>query len=306
MTVENKSGNKFWSELFLTVTEGPGKGARHHLVDGENVIGRVGSIRIDVEGVSRQHAGITVGEDLVLEDLGSTSGTMLNSRMLVGKDFVFDGDEIRLGTLAMRLTAKRRENRASIIGALLAILVGAVLLGGGLLLQDYLTSVWRQRYAQRQVEERREALPTWRDWNNLEFPSRNDLEGENVNVDATSALVEFNFGQQLFNDRMLDPGNAHSAIIHFKRCLGILENISDEARPAVANRAITHLADLQTTIAENCNTKVFAFVRARQMRYWQGCYDALNLIIKYVPNPNDPYHMWAREQIAILNARLKR
>lgn len=305
MTTENKIQNKHWSELYLTITEGENKGARFPLQDGENILGRAGGIRLEGEGISRQHSSIAVDEEVQLEDLGSTSGTMLNSRMLVGKDFIFDGDEIRLGSVALRLSAKRRENRAGVLGGYLAVVIGLVLLVAGFFLQDYLRTIWRERNAQKRSQEEEVATPAWYDWNNFDYPSVAELSDENIPITPASANTEFNLGMQLFSDRMLDPGNSHQAIIHFKRALGIAENVAAEERPAIMNRAVTHLAELQRSIADNCNTKVFAFVRAQQMRYTSGMYDALDQIVRYVPNVNDPYHKWARMQIARLDMQFR-
>lgn len=305
-TAESKEQSRHWRELYLTVTEGQHKGERFALVDGENILGRAGTVRFEGEGVSRQHSRINVGEELEIEDLGSTSGTMLNSRMLVGKDYVFDGDEIRIGTAAFRLTAKRRENRAGAVGAMIAILVAAVLLAAGLFFQDYLTTLWRQRNARKQLQESVVRLPSWLDWNNAELPSEANLREEKIPISTESAMIEFNFGMQLYDDRMLDPGNAHQAVIHFKRALGIASCLPVEARPAIMNRSVMYMREMQQSIMDNCNTKVFAFVRNQQMRYWSGCYEALNLIVRYVPNPNDPYHLWARQQINRLDMIFKK
>jgi DNA-binding winged helix-turn-helix (wHTH) protein len=83
-----------WGEREVTLREGP------------NVLGRDRDavLWIDVYSVSRHHARITVsGDDAVLEDLGSKNGTFLGGRPVDGPTSVQDGDEIRIGTVAMRL-----------------------------------------------------------------------------------------------------------------------------------------------------------------------------------------------------------
>lgn len=60
-------------------------------------------------GVSRRHALIRRGEDtLTLLDLGSTNGTYLNGQRLIPKQprVLRDGDEIRLGKLALHVFFK--------------------------------------------------------------------------------------------------------------------------------------------------------------------------------------------------------
>lgn len=70
------------------------------LADGENLIGRdpEAAIRIDIGGVSRRHARITVeGVDVTLEDLGSKNGTYLRGRRVQKPTRLAHGDEIRIG-----------------------------------------------------------------------------------------------------------------------------------------------------------------------------------------------------------------
>jgi DNA-binding winged helix-turn-helix (wHTH) protein len=67
------------------------------LLEGENVIGRAEDtrIRIDLPGVSRHHARVTVtGGAAVLEDLGSKNGTFLNRQTIAAPQRLADGDEI--------------------------------------------------------------------------------------------------------------------------------------------------------------------------------------------------------------------
>lgn len=76
------------------------------LWEGENVLGRDrGAVAwIDVYSVSRHHARIVVsGQGATLEDLGSKNGTFLRGERIRGKVRIGDGDEIRVGTVAMTL-----------------------------------------------------------------------------------------------------------------------------------------------------------------------------------------------------------
>jgi pSer/pThr/pTyr-binding forkhead associated (FHA) protein len=61
---------------------------------------------IDVPGVSRRHARLTVPPDArdphaVIEDLGSTNGTFARGQRTTGTDVVRDGDAIRLGRVSL-------------------------------------------------------------------------------------------------------------------------------------------------------------------------------------------------------------
>ena len=80
-------------------------GRRIALADGENVIGRepAAAILLDVAGVSRRHARISVsGSDVVLDDLGSKNGTFVGGERVSAPVRLRDGDEIRTGAVVMR------------------------------------------------------------------------------------------------------------------------------------------------------------------------------------------------------------
>ncbi len=62
-------------------------------------------IRIDDPGVSRHHAQITLGSEVILRDLGSTNGTLVNGRM-VASVTLFDGARIQLGTTTLTYRAR--------------------------------------------------------------------------------------------------------------------------------------------------------------------------------------------------------
>lgn len=72
--------------------------------DGENLIGRDPdcSIVLEVSGVSRRHASITIaGEQVVLEDLGSKNGTSVNGERVGEPVEIGEGDAIRIGRAAL-------------------------------------------------------------------------------------------------------------------------------------------------------------------------------------------------------------
>jgi hypothetical protein len=82
----------------VLVVDGPG--TRHVLREGSNVIGRgtEADIRLPDTGVSRKHVDVQLEGDgaVVVEDLGSTNGTLVNGRR-VGRQPLADGDVIRIG-----------------------------------------------------------------------------------------------------------------------------------------------------------------------------------------------------------------
>jgi DNA-binding winged helix-turn-helix (wHTH) protein len=78
------------------------------LLEGANVIGRApdAGILCDAAGVSRQHARIVVANgEATLEDLGSKNGTYLQGERITSAR-LSDGDEIRVGTVALTFRAE--------------------------------------------------------------------------------------------------------------------------------------------------------------------------------------------------------
>ena len=74
------------------------------LMDGANVIGRApdATIQIDSPGVSRYHARVLIsGGGATLEDADSKNGTHLNGKRITASAVLSDGDEIRLGSVAL-------------------------------------------------------------------------------------------------------------------------------------------------------------------------------------------------------------
>jgi len=76
-----------------------------HLDEGENILGRGAecTLMIDATTVSRRHARITVSDGTAgIEDLESTNGTFVNKKPAKAPIMLKDGDEVSLGTAAMR------------------------------------------------------------------------------------------------------------------------------------------------------------------------------------------------------------
>jgi len=76
------------------------------LPDGEHLLGRDADVAVWLESptISRHHARIRVsGEDVTIEDLGSKNGTYLRGERLVASVAVMDGDEIRNGSVPIKI-----------------------------------------------------------------------------------------------------------------------------------------------------------------------------------------------------------
>ena len=76
---------------------------------GPVVIGRSPSsdIVVDEPYVSSTHARFTLqGPALVLEDLGSTNGTLVNGRQLLEPATLREGDEVQIGDVVMKVNRR--------------------------------------------------------------------------------------------------------------------------------------------------------------------------------------------------------
>ncbi len=74
------------------------------LAEGENVLGRDPSAAVSIDNatVSRHHARIVIhGNRAALEDLGSKNGTWLKGGRIETSELLSDGDEIRVGSVAL-------------------------------------------------------------------------------------------------------------------------------------------------------------------------------------------------------------
>lgn len=88
------------SQPCLIVVSGYGIAQRYWLDRPENIIGRLFDchIMLNEANVSRQHARVlALGDSFLLEDLGSTNGTYVNSSKLTRPHRLADGDLIGIG-----------------------------------------------------------------------------------------------------------------------------------------------------------------------------------------------------------------
>lgn len=76
---------------------------------GDNIVGRAGGdvVTIDLPGISRRHARISIGDEVTLEDLGSKNGTWLHDRRVTSPVALADGDQVRLGSVVFTFRLAR-------------------------------------------------------------------------------------------------------------------------------------------------------------------------------------------------------
>lgn len=89
--------SNYFSNYCIEFRTGARTGERIHLAKKRLVIGRHPDcdIVVDASSVSRQHAAISVDGDVVfLEDLRSRNGTMVNGRLVTGRQRLAEGDEV--------------------------------------------------------------------------------------------------------------------------------------------------------------------------------------------------------------------
>jgi adenylate cyclase len=92
------------------ILKGPGGEITEYPLGETSVLGRstTASVRLSDREVSRKHSQIDrEGDDYVLRDLGSSNGTFLNGKRILGPAKLGDGDEVLIGTSKMefRLTS---------------------------------------------------------------------------------------------------------------------------------------------------------------------------------------------------------
>jgi len=87
------------AEASLTALNGPDVGSHYALTGRASIMGRHPDcdVVINVGAVSRHHAQIKqVGDNYMLEDMGSRNGTFLNDQPIEGQKLLFEGDKVRV------------------------------------------------------------------------------------------------------------------------------------------------------------------------------------------------------------------
>ena len=88
---------------YLVVLAGSNLGEMYKIEGPESVIGRAMSaqLRLNDDGISRRHCRIlSIGGRVIVEDLGSANGTLVNGEMVQHQELK-EGDKIRLGANTM-------------------------------------------------------------------------------------------------------------------------------------------------------------------------------------------------------------
>ena len=96
------------SEYYLEIIEGPDKGAIHPLLNGVIHVGRHTQCELVLQDpeVSRRHLRITpVPQGWLLDDLGSTNGTLINNQRIT-LDTAQPGDRIQVGQTVLVIKRK--------------------------------------------------------------------------------------------------------------------------------------------------------------------------------------------------------
>jgi len=99
------------SHIWLDVKEGPEKGKRYSLSEGENLIGRKEELRVFIADpeISRTHSAIyLLAEEAFIEDMGSTNGTYLNGKPVVKRILIHNEDIISLGDTVMEFKWEKK------------------------------------------------------------------------------------------------------------------------------------------------------------------------------------------------------
>lgn len=95
--------------IYLRIVQGRPEGQCLTLTDGEYIVGYGPECHIQLKSawVSRQHCILRVNSNqVVLRDLGSTSGTILNGQPVYSEQPLIDGDRISIGPLVLQIEFK--------------------------------------------------------------------------------------------------------------------------------------------------------------------------------------------------------
>jgi diguanylate cyclase (GGDEF)-like protein len=88
---------------YVVVLQGTNVGEMHKIEGPEVVIGRAASatVRLNDDGISRRHCRIlSIGGQVIIEDLGSANGTVVNGE-IIQQHALKEGDKVRLGANTM-------------------------------------------------------------------------------------------------------------------------------------------------------------------------------------------------------------
>ena len=102
-----KGQNRRGKQWTVQVLDGPRSISGLKLaLSGPLVVGRApgADIVVDAEFVSARHARLTpLADHLIVEDLGSTNGTLVNGRVVTEPHVLADGDKINIGDVVLQV-----------------------------------------------------------------------------------------------------------------------------------------------------------------------------------------------------------
>jgi hypothetical protein len=93
------------SPRILAITQGSQAGQSAELAGGTILIGRGAECQIILEDdyVSTRHARVVGGEEIYVEDLGSTNGTYVNGQRITAPTLITLADTVRIGKTILKL-----------------------------------------------------------------------------------------------------------------------------------------------------------------------------------------------------------
>lgn len=99
----------------LQIESGDSKGRRLRLPDRPVTVGRgeTADVRIPSSEISREHCRLTAeGDELIVEDLGSSNGTFVNGRPISRATRLKIGDRVTFGPVTLRLMGVKKDATA--------------------------------------------------------------------------------------------------------------------------------------------------------------------------------------------------
>jgi two-component system, cell cycle response regulator len=142
------------SKPCLVLYSGPDAGQRFDLDSGPQFIGRLpeAQVRIEGPGISRQHAELLVGAATVLlRDLGSANGTLVNEARIDEPVTLKDGDLIRVSNVVLRFHA---QNSLDLLLHDRIYRMATIDSGTGAFNRKFLNDALRQEFARSRVNGR--------------------------------------------------------------------------------------------------------------------------------------------------------
>jgi ABC-type multidrug transport system ATPase subunit/pSer/pThr/pTyr-binding forkhead associated (FHA) protein len=114
-------------KIIILNSQNPTASEEYQLVRREIIVGRedISDLTISSQGVSRKHAKLTrEGDGYIIEDLGSSNGTFVNSQKVTTPRSLRSGDQIRLGKSVSLVYEATRESASEEAASVMATSIG--------------------------------------------------------------------------------------------------------------------------------------------------------------------------------------